>query len=121
MDVTLKIFTQQVFMQSPTYFRAMKGDFCTQTQEPPYVDMTADIEVNRDFVEVGLKDNPRDVDTIHFKVSNRMWKDPAAEGQEDEYFELHFDLFPWEVEYLIRHLGSIVAEIRKEESNRSSG
>jgi len=97
----LKIFKQNSWIASETFYNHFEGKHETSKEDYPHVSMTTDIVVTRELCDK----NP----TINFRVINKMWDDPTAD--EDGYhnpisFGFEFNLE--EVKYLNKFLEAFI-------------
>lgn len=96
--MTLKFFTQNVYIASPTFYNHFEGKHETTGQDFPFVQMTADIFISESQDE---QDNPE----IDFLIHNKMWDDPAKDKNGDtQAISLKFTMDRKEAAYLHKYL-----------------
>jgi hypothetical protein len=97
----LKIFKQNSWIASETFYNHFEGKHPTSKQDYPYVSMTTDIIVSPEICDT----NP----TIKFRVINQMWEDPTPDEDGDTNpISFGFEFSLEEVIYLNKFLESFI-------------
>jgi len=96
--MTLKFFTQKVYIASPTFYNHFERKRETTGRDFPFVQMTADIFISESQDE---QYNPE----IDFSINNKMWDDPAKdEDGNTQAISLNFTMDRKEAAYLHKYL-----------------